>query len=84
MGLSLLFSHWAFPDLSNYKDYHALDQSAFRKICHRFSLVRRDLEKALMDQVKLAFLDLCLLDADAFLTSFIALMVVLSLLSLSL
>jgi hypothetical protein len=46
------YSRWVFPDPSKYIQSHTLGQGAFDKVCHRFALVREDLQKALVHQVE--------------------------------
>jgi len=43
---------WVFSDPSKYIRFQTLGQTAFDKVCHRFTLVREDLQKALVHQVK--------------------------------
>jgi hypothetical protein len=43
---------WLFPNPSKHTKYHTLDHSAFLKVCRRFELVREDLQKALLNQVR--------------------------------
>ena len=46
------YSRWVFPDPSKHIQSHTLGQPAFKKVCHRFALVREDLQKALVHQVE--------------------------------
>ena len=46
------YSRWVFPDPSKHIQSHTLGQGAFDKVCHRFALVREDLQKALVHQVE--------------------------------
>ena len=46
------YSRWVFPDPSKHIQSHMLGQPAFNKVCHRFALVREDLQKALVHQVQ--------------------------------
>jgi len=46
------FSRWVFPDPTKHFTSHDLDDLTFVKVCKRFRLVREDLQKELLKQVK--------------------------------
>ena len=45
------YTAWVFPDPATHIKHHSLDSTSFDKVYHRFKLVRRDLEDALVDEV---------------------------------
>jgi hypothetical protein len=48
---SFKYTAWVFPNPLTHIKHHSLDSTSFDKVCHRFKLVRRDLEDALVDKV---------------------------------
>jgi hypothetical protein len=42
---------WVFLNPLTHVKHHSLDSTSFDKVCHRFKLVHRDLEDALVNEV---------------------------------